>query len=177
MKIVGETLLPASRDRVWALFNDPDRLSRLIPGLEKLEVISPTEFAGTIVIGIAAVKGAYTGKLNLEDIRPPEHYKMVVEGKGKQGFMRGFGTLDLAAKGANETTVVYNGDVQLGGPLVQVGQRVIDSAGKMLMGQFFAAAAAELKAEAVGKVARQGIMLNFFRWLFGMFRGLFKKSS
>jgi carbon monoxide dehydrogenase subunit G len=177
MKIEGEQLLPAGRERVWALFNDPQRLSRLVPGLEKLEVISPTEFAGTINIGIAAVKGSYTGKLKLEDVRSPEHYKMVVEGKGKQGFMRGSGTLDLSEKGSGETAVRYAGDVQLGGPLVQVGQRVIDSAAKMLMGQFFAAAGAELKAEAAGKVARQGIMLNFFRWLSGLIRGLFKKSG
>lgn len=177
MKIEGEQLLPAGRERVWALFNDPQRLSRLVPGLEKLEVISPTEFAGAINIGIAAVKGSYAGKLKLEDVRPPEHYKMVVEGKGKQGFMRGSGTLDLLSKSPGETIVKYAGDVQLGGPLVQVGQRVIDSAAKMLMGQFFAAAEAELKAESVGKVAHQGIIINFFRWLLGIVRGLFKRNA
>ena len=55
-------------------------------------------FAGTINVGIAGVKGVYTGKLKLDEIRPPEHYKMLVDGKGKQGFMRGSGTLDLLPK-------------------------------------------------------------------------------
>ena len=91
MKIAGEQTLSAPRERVWALFNDPERLSRLIPGCEKLDVISPTEFAGTLNVGIAAVKGVYTGKLKLDEVRPPEHYKMSVDGKGKQGFMRGVG--------------------------------------------------------------------------------------
>jgi carbon monoxide dehydrogenase subunit G len=176
MKLVGEQLLPGSRDRVWALFNDPERLSKLIPGLEKLDILGPNEFGGTINIGIAAVKGVYSGKLKLEDIRAPEHYKMVVDGKGKQGFMRGSGTLDLLVKDDNETIVKYAGDIQLGGPLVQVGQRVIDSAAKMLMGQFFAAAGAELKAEAAGTVARQGIAINFFRWIVNLIRGLFRSS-
>ncbi len=176
MKLEGEQLLPAPRDRVWALFNDPERLSKLIPGLEKLDILSPNEFGGTISIGIAAVKGVYTGKLKLEDIRAPEHYKMVVDGKGKQGFMRGSGTLDLIAKDVSETVVKYAGDIQLGGPLVQVGQRVIDSAAKMLMGQFFAAAGAELKAEAAGTVARQGIAINFFRWIMNSIRELFRRS-
>ncbi len=176
MKLEGEQILPGPRDRVWALFNDPERLSKLIPGLEKLDILSPNEFGGTINIGIAAVKGVYTGKLRLEDIRPPEHYKVVVDGKGKQGFMRGSGTLDLIARDGNETTVKYAGDIQLGGPLVQVGQRVIDSAAKMLMGQFFAAAGAELKAEAAGVVARQGIFINFFRWILNSIRGLFRRG-
>jgi carbon monoxide dehydrogenase subunit G len=165
MKLTGEQILSAPRERVWDLFNSPERLSRLIPGCEKLEVLGPDEYAGAINVGIAAVKGIYSGKLKLEDKRPPEHYKMVVDGKGKQGFMRGSGTLDLEARERNSTVVRYAGDVQVGGPLVQVGQRVIDSAAKMMLGQFFTAAAAELKAETSGTVARQGLLINFWRWI------------
>jgi len=176
MKIAGEQILSAPRERVWALFNDPERLSRLIPGCEKLDVISPTEFAGTLNVGIAAVKGVYTGKLKLDEVRPPEHYKMSVDGKGKQGFMRGSGTLDLVAKDAQQTAVTYGGDIQIGGPLVQVGQRVIDSAAKMMIGQFFAAAEAELKAEAAGTVARQGFLLNFWRFMVRLVRSLFTRG-
>lgn len=176
MKIAGEQTLSAPRERVWALFNDPERLSRLIPGLEKLEVISPTEFAGTLSVGIAAVKGVYTGKLKLDEVRPPEHYKMTVDGKGKQGFMRGAGTIDLVAKGSNQTVAIYSGDIQIGGPLMQVGQRMIDSAAKMMIGQFFAAADAELNAEAAGTVARQGFLLNFWRYLVRLVRSLFARG-
>jgi carbon monoxide dehydrogenase subunit G len=165
MKLSGEQILSAPRERVWELFNNPERLSRLIPGCEKLEVLGPDEYGGTINVGVASVKGVYSGNLKLEDKRAPEHYKMLVDGKGKQGFMRGSGTLDLEARDKTTTVVKYNGDVQVGGPLVQVGQRVIDSAAKMMMGQFFAAADAELKAEASGTVARQGILINFWRWI------------
>jgi len=165
MKLAGEQILSAPRERVWDLFNNPERLSKLIPGCEKLEMLGPDEYGGTINVGIASVKGVYSGKLKLEDKRAPEHYKMLVDGKGKQGFMRGSGTLDLEARDKTTTVVKYSGDVQVGGPLVQVGQRVIDSAAKMMMGQFFAAADAELKAEASGTVARQGILINFWRWI------------
>ena len=169
MKLSGEQILPAPRERVWDLFNNPERLSRLIPGCEKLDVLGPDEYAGTIDVGIASVKGVYSGKLRLEDKRAPEHYKMVVDGKGKQGFMRGSGTLDLQAREKSSTLVRYAGDVQVGGPLVQVGQRVIDSVAKMMLGQFFAAAAAELQAEASGTVARQGVLINFWRWILRSF--------
>src|SRR5216684_4393438 len=164
MKIAGEQRLAAPRERVWALFNDAERLSKLIPGCEKLEVLGPDEYGGTINAGIAAVKGVYTGKLKIEEKRPPEHYKLAIDGKGKQGFVRGGGTLDLVADGI-KTIVKYAGDVQIGGPLVQVGQRMIDSAAKMMIGQFFAAAEAELQAQAAGTVARQGFLLNFWRYL------------
>jgi carbon monoxide dehydrogenase subunit G len=177
MKLAGEQTLPASRDRVWTLLNDPNRLSKLIPGLEKLDVLAPDEFAGTLNIGIAAVKGVYSGKLKLEEIRPPEHYKMVVDGRGKQGFMRGSGTLDLLPTDGTATIVKYSGDIQVGGPLMQVGQRLIDSAAKTLLGQFFAAAEAELRAEASGTIARQGFFLNFWRYILRAIRSLFTRSS
>jgi uncharacterized protein len=173
MKLSGEQILPAPRERVWDLFNNPERLSKLIPGCEKLDVLGPNEYGGTISVGIASVKGVYSGKLRLEDKRAPMHYKMVMDGKGKQGFMRGSGILDLEAREKNSTLVRYAGDVQVGGPLVQVGQRVIDSAAKMMLGQFFAAAAAELKAEASGTVARQGLLINFWRWIL---RSVFGRS-
>ncbi len=179
MKITGERTISAPRQRVWDLFNDPDRLARLIPGCEKLEKLAPDEFSGTINVGIAAVKGSYAGKLKLDDIRPPEHYKMIVDGKGKQGFMRGTGVLDLAPRDGdpNQTVVKYSGDVQLGGPLMQVGQRLIDSAANMLMGQFFSAAEAELKAEAAGEVARQGFFINLWRQLLYLIRSFFKRAN
>jgi len=173
MKLAGETVLSAPRERVWELFNNPERLSKLIPGCEKLETLGPDEYGGTLNVGIASVKGVYSGKLKLEDKRAPEHYRMLVDGKGKQGFMRGSGTLDLAARDAKSTTVKYAGDVQVGGPLLQVGQRVIDSAAKMMLGQFFAAADAELQAEAAGVVARQGILINLWRSIVRLLASIF----
>lgn len=176
MKISGEQVLSAPRDRVWELFNDPDRLSRLVPGCEKLDALAADEYGGTLNVGVAAVKGVYTGKLKLEDKRPPEHYRMVVDGKGKQGFVKGSGTIDLTVKDGDQTVVKYSGDVQVGGPLVQVGQRVIESAAKMMLGQFFAAADAELKAQASGRVARQGFLINFLRHLLRLIRSLFARG-
>lgn len=173
MKLAGETSLSAPRDRVWELVNDPERLSRLIPGCEKLEILGPDQFAGTINVGIAAVKGVYAGNIKLEEKRAPEHYRMLIDGKGKQGFIRGSGTLDLEAKDPRTTIVKYAGDVQIGGPLMQVGQRMIDSAAKMMLGQFFAAAEAELQASAVGEVARQGILINLWRSIVRLLRSLF----
>src|SRR5215469_5895149 len=179
MKISGEQILPAPPERVWELFNDPDRLTRLIPGCQKIDQLASDEFIGTINVGIAAVKGVYSGKLKLDEIRSPEHYKIIIDGKGKQGFMRGWGTLDLAlAQDGREATIVrYSGDVQVGGPLVQVGQRVIDSAAKMMLGQFFAAAAAELRAEEEGTIALQGFFINLWRYVVQLLRSFFSRRG
>jgi predicted RecA/RadA family phage recombinase len=60
---------------------------------------------------------------------------------------------------------------------VQVGQRVIDSAAKMMLGQFFAAAAAELRAEEEGAIARQGFFINLWRYVIQLLRSFFSRRG
>ena len=70
MKIAGETILSAPRERVWDLFNDPERLSKLIPGLEKLETLGPDNYGGTINVGIVSAAGDELHRLPPRLARP-----------------------------------------------------------------------------------------------------------
>ena len=54
---------------------------------------------------------------------------------------------------------------------------VVDGAAIILMGQLFAAAEAELNADAVGAVARQDFFINFWRYLRNVVRSLFLRNS
>jgi uncharacterized protein len=168
MKINGTQTFPAPRQKVWEFLIDPQRLMRCLPGCEKLEAVGDNEYASQINVGLAAVKGVYTGKVKLDELRPPSHYKMLIDGKGKQGFIKGSGILDLEERGG-QTLLTYSGDIQVGGPLASVGQRMIDGAAKMMIGQFFAAMAAELKAMP-GEEVRQGAAVNFWRYLLKLLR-------
>jgi carbon monoxide dehydrogenase subunit G len=171
MKLNGTQTFSASRQKVWEFLTDPQRLARCMPGCEKLETVGENEFSGVINVGIAAVKGVYNGKVKLDEMQSPIHYKMLLDGKGKQGFIKGTGTLDLEEQGG-QTLLTYSGDVQVGGPLASVGQRMIDGAAKMMIGQFFAAMEAELKAMP-GEEVRQGAAVNFWRYLIKLIRKKF----
>ena len=162
MKLSGTHSFAAPRQRVWEFLIDPQRLSKCIPGCDELETVGENEYAGEINVGVAAVKGLYKGKVKLEDLQPPRHYRIVVDGKGKQGFIKGTGALDLEENGG-QTVLRYAGDAQIGGPLAGVGQRMIDGAAKTMLTQFFTAMEAEVIA-APGEVVRQGIFLNFWRF-------------
>jgi carbon monoxide dehydrogenase subunit G len=143
-------------------------LARCLPGCEKLDVVGANEFSGQINVGLAAVKGMYNGKVKLDELQPPTHYKMLLDGKGKQGFIKGTGVIDLEEQG-DQTLLTYSGDVQVGGPLASVGQRMIDGAAKMMIGQFFTAMEAEIKAMP-GEEVRQGAAVNFWRYLLKIIR-------
>ena len=171
MKVAGTYTIAAPREQVWRFLIDPERLAHCIPGAGKLEPIGENEYSGEINVGLAAVKGLYNGKVKLEDLQPPRHYRILVDGKGKQGFIKGSGTMDLEEEGG-KTLVRYAGDAQIGGPLASVGQRMVDGAAKTMITQFFTAMEAEVKA-APGEVVRQGIFLNLWRYLLKRLRELF----
>ncbi|MBI3329983.1 MAG: carbon monoxide dehydrogenase subunit G [Nitrospinae bacterium] len=147
MKVSGTYLLKASRERVWQLLTDPACLKACLPGCESLEASGPDQYQAVLTVGIAAVKGKYTGTVILSEKQPPRHFTLQVEGKGSPGFMKGIGVLELAEE-ADGTKVMYQGDVQVGGPIAGVGQRLLDGVSKMLVGQFFTAASAQLEAMA-----------------------------
>ncbi len=179
MKLTGTQTFLAPRQQVWNFLTDPHRLAKCMPGCENLEPVGEHEFSGVINVGLAAVKGVYNGKVKLDELQPPVHYKMILDGKGKQGFIKGAGTIDLEEQ-TGQTVLKYNGDVQIGGPLASVGQRMIDGAAKMMIGQFFTAMEAELKAMP-GEEVRQGVLINLWRslrkWLQEKFAGLSGKKT
>lgn len=145
MKVSGNHLLNAPREHVWQSLNDPAFLKACLPGCESMEAIAPDQYQAVLTIGIAAVKGKYTSTVTLSEKEPPQRFTMQVQGKGSGGFMQGTGVLQLS-EDPNGTKVTYQGDVQVGGPIASVGQRLLDGAAKMMVGQFFTAVNAQLTA-------------------------------
>lgn len=136
MKIEGTSDIPAARDRVWAALLDPALLSRAIPGCDTLEEVGPGEFKAVMKIGVGAIKGTFEGKVRLSDLEPPNRYRMAVEGKGGPGFVRGEAVMALSdVEGA--TRVAYDADVQVGGLIASVGQRMLGGVSRMMLDQFF----------------------------------------
>ena len=136
MKIEGSADIPAPREKVWAAFLDPGILAQALPGCEKLEAIGPNEYKATMKVGVAAIKGTFEGTVKLSDLEPPNRYRMAVEGSGGPGFVRGAASMQLSDVPGG-TKVSYDADVQVGGLIASVGQRMLGGVTKMMLDQFF----------------------------------------
>ncbi len=152
MKISGSYTIDAPRDVVWEALNDIDVLARVVPGCERLEQIGDNEYEGTIKIGIQAIRGVYNGRIRIEDIDPPNHYKLIASGKSANGVVDGFGAVDLVSQ-EGKTLLVYSGEAQVGGTLASVGQRLIEGASRQLINQSLKALAEQVAARAAAPVA------------------------
>jgi carbon monoxide dehydrogenase subunit G len=144
LKLAGTVAMPAPPDEVWSLLTDPSRLSRLLPGCERLDPDGPDRYKAAVKFGIAAISGKYAGTLEFAEKKPPHSLVLKMDGKGLPGFVKGEGRIQLVAKGASDTELTYTGEAQVGGVIASVGQRMLDAAARKIVHQFFDSAKAEL---------------------------------
>jgi carbon monoxide dehydrogenase subunit G len=137
MKIEGHFIFPAPAQEVWDLLTDPQSLQHCTPGCKQLTEIATDEFEATMEVGIGPIKGIFHGKISMKDKAPPRSYKLIIEGSGAAGFVRGEGALTLQEEAGDQTAVHVAGDGQVGGVMAGVGQRLFEGVAKQLMGQFF----------------------------------------
>ncbi|HBH03696.1 MAG: hypothetical protein A2W08_04270 [Candidatus Rokubacteria bacterium RBG_16_73_20] len=136
MKLEGSHDVPAPRQKVWDAFLDPRQLKKAIPGCEKLEPLGGDAFKATLKVGVAAVKGTFEGKVRLSEQKPIESYRLAAEGSGGPGFVKA-DTLITLSEIEGGTRVAYSADVQVGGLIAGVGQRMLGGVSKMMADQFF----------------------------------------
>lgn len=135
MKLSGSQEINAPREDVWTMVNDIEALRTLLPGVQTLEEVEPNTYKGVAKIGIGNIQGEYTGTVRLSDIDPPNSYRLTGEGRGKPGHVKGEGHIELTEAAPNKTVLHYTADIQVGGMIASVGQRLIEGATKLLINQ------------------------------------------
>ena len=133
MIIEGEHVFKAPREVVYEMFNDPNALATAVPGMQKLEKVDETHYEGAIHLRIGPISASFAGVLSVTDENPPESCTLNVDGKGAAGFAKGVGKVHFTDLGDDTTLLKYSGDVNIGGTLASVGQRMIDSVAKSMI--------------------------------------------
>jgi carbon monoxide dehydrogenase subunit G len=159
MKIEGEYLFNGPRPEVWALVRDPAVLATALPGTQSLEKVSENEYMGEMHVRVGPVAGAFAGKLLVSDEVFPESFTLSVEGKGAPGFASGVGRVQLTEQEDGQTLMRYQGEMQIGGKLASVGQRLLDTASKSLIRQGLEAMDLALQARMQAKV--EGVEVEY----------------
>ena len=146
MEISGSYKFNAPPDRVWNLLMDPAVLSSCIPGCEEFKDDGDDRYVVRMTVGLAAITGTYSGRVMLTEKLPFTSYRLVVEGQGRPGFVKGNSAIALRPDG-DSTAVDVTGTVQTGGPIARVGQRLIGGVAKMMMDRFFACLQSKMNSE------------------------------
>ncbi|HEY7707129.1 MAG TPA: SRPBCC family protein [Gaiellaceae bacterium] len=98
MRIQGERTFEAAPEAVYRALTDPDELSRAFSAIERIEAASDE----WTVVARAPVPGAFRLRFSvrLEDLRDPEHGRLLAWGKSLGGRISVDSTFDLEEDGA-----------------------------------------------------------------------------
>lgn len=135
MQLEGTHTFNAPLPAVWEALMDPAILAQALPGGEEVVRLSDSEYQAAMNVRIGPVQGKFDGRIELLDVDPMRSYRLRVSGQGAPGFVNGEGTLLLEGNGENATLLRYTGDVQIGGKIAGVSQRLVESTAKSLTRQ------------------------------------------
>jgi uncharacterized protein len=147
MNLTGTFTFNGPRQKVWDLLQDPSVLAKALPGTERLTLAGPDRYEGVMKVSIGPMTAAkFDVSVTLGDKTPPERFTMQIDGKGSVGFARGTAAVALLEQPEGGTEMQYSSDVQIGGRIASVGQRLIESVSRMMMRQALEALDRELRA-------------------------------
>ena len=141
---------------VYEALLDPEVLASAMPGSQRLDLVALGHYHGVMKVGLGPVSAAeFSLSVAIQDAVPNEGYRMGVDARGSLGFVTGTASVKLAP-GPGEggsTTMRYRADLHVGGTIAAVGQRLLDSAGRVMSGKGLKALNRELTRRLAGTKA------------------------
>jgi len=138
VRLEGRQLIETPLAQAWERIVDPRVLRACTPGLEKLEARDADHYDALLEVRMPALTGRFEGTLEYLERVPPQRLRLRLSGKGSVGFVDGEVTLSLSEVDEG-TSVQYVADVQIGGQVARLGQRMISGVTREMAGQFFSA--------------------------------------
>ena len=156
MKITGEHVFSAPRQKVWDALQDPQMLANALPGVKRLEVTGSDEYAITVTVGVGSVKGTYDGTFKLTDKKDAEACSVRANASGGPGSVDAVARMQMRDGDAGGAVLAYEADANVTGPLAGVGQRLIGGAARKTTKEFLDALDRELAAPTPAAAAADG---------------------
>ena len=156
MKVEGTRELKAPRETVWEVLNDPERMAHLMPGVESFEVEDPRHWKANVKIplGLGGLKMAM--KFEKVEERHPEYARLVCKGTGV-GAMLAMETQFHLSESDGGTSMRWEADVKIAGPVGSMGQRVLHPIINQQVGNVLDALEQQVDAAAGSTGAEAGI--------------------
>ena len=136
MKITGTYILDAPIDTVWKGLMSPNILSNCIPGCQNFDLVDHDKYDMTVNVKVGPMNGKFQGTISIVDQEVQNSYRLIAEGKGSVGFARGSALVTLS-EFSGTTSLLVDGDLEIGGTIARVGQRIIGNVSKNMMDRFF----------------------------------------
>lgn len=148
----GQEKVQAAPAAVWAFVQDPERVARCLPEVQDVKVIDANNMEANVKVGVGMVRGNFKFKINVQPDQANNRVNVVVQGGGLGSVIDMTAGANVLDNGDGTTTLDWNGDADMRGPVATVGGRMLDSQAQKLISQTFQNMGANISSGA-GKIA------------------------
>jgi len=137
MELKGNHTIEANSEILWKMLMDTELLSKIIPGITKLEKTGPTSYKSILEIKAGPISTSFTGDAQMEDIIEQKKFTLKMQQSNKMGNADSIMKIELKPVNASKTEVVFDGELKITGLLGSMGEKVLGGVANMLTKQFF----------------------------------------
>jgi uncharacterized protein len=136
--VSGTKELAAPRETVWSVINEPEEMAKLMPGVESFEIQDDRHWTAKVKVPLGL--GGLKMTINFERLeeRPLEFAALRAKGTGVGALMDMTTSFTLSDADAG-TSMAWEADVRIAGPVGAMGQRVLQPIVNQQVGQVLAA--------------------------------------
>ena len=138
MELKGKHTVNATPATLWKMLMDTETLSRIVPGVSKLEKTGENSYSSALEINIGPAGASFTGNAQMEDIVEQKKFTLKMQQSNKMGNANSTMKVELLPVNDTETEVVFDGEIKVTGVLGMMGQKILGNVANMLTKQFFA---------------------------------------
>jgi carbon monoxide dehydrogenase subunit G len=125
--VADEARLSVDRERLWAVFEDPAALARVLPGCERLESIAPGVYRGVLASKLQFLTLRADVDARILDVERPDRLRLEIDGrpKGLAGGFRASIPIELVPADGSGTLVRYSVALSTTGRLATFGAPIL----------------------------------------------------
>lgn len=127
MKVEGSDLIPAEPSLIWPLLMDANALRRMLPGCEVLNGMGSNEYRLTVRQRLGPYEDLFGGTLFLSEKDTDSSLHAVANLESPNGMIRIAGDIQLDSAGEGSTLLRYEGEIEVGGRLMSVSPRLLET--------------------------------------------------
>jgi uncharacterized protein len=125
MNVSGERRFDAPRSTVWQVLNDPAAMAQTMPGVESFDIADERHWKAHVKIPLGLGGLRMSVSFEKTEEREPEFAKLHAKGDGVGAIMNMDTSFHLSDADGGGTSMRWEADVRIAGPVGSMGQRVL----------------------------------------------------
>jgi carbon monoxide dehydrogenase subunit G len=137
MHFEGMQTLNLPQAQAWQFLTNPLQVSQCVPALKSIDIIDVMHFNAEVGFGVGTFMATFTMNVEWLELEAPNRARMKLHGSAPGSVVDGESEMKLSPINENITNLDWTADVNIGGTIASIANRLLNSVTQKLTQKFF----------------------------------------